>query len=141
MDQMPGFSAVLRTFGPGRGCCHQARRGSDCGRPINRQVVHSLILDLRKILPFDPTSRLYDIRDVCLSVPTVVGNGGVRQQLELALTPKERLGLTNSAKVLRDIIEQVESRIGGKQSKTGAGAPARTTAGRAIPRSAWQVAR
>jgi hypothetical protein len=45
-------------------------------------------------------------------VPTVVGCGGVREQIELGLTPKEKLGLQNSAKVLRDIIDQVEARVG-----------------------------
>ena len=45
------------------------------------------------------------MRDVCLSVPTVVGCGGVRQQIELPLTPKERLGLQQSARVLREIID------------------------------------
>ena len=55
---------------------------------------------------------LYGIRDVCLSVPTVVGCGGVRQQIELPLTPKETLGIQQSARVLRETIDQVESRIG-----------------------------
>ena len=54
----------------------------------------------------------YGLRDVCLSVPTEVGCGGVRQQIELALTPKERLGLIQSGRVLREIIQQVETRLG-----------------------------
>ena len=106
------------------------------------EVVHSLILDQRKILPVSSfQTGLYDIRDVCLSVPTVVGKGGVRQQLELALSPKERLGLTNSAKVLRDTIDQVLSRIGGKPTKSVVGLPTKVAASRVIPRSAWQAGR
>src|SRR6266436_3676377 len=55
-----------------------------------REVVHALALDSRRVLPVSTLQMgLYGLRDVCLSVPTVVGCGGVRQQLELALTQKE----------------------------------------------------
>src|ERR1700738_1946615 len=58
-----------------------------------REVVHALALDSRRVLPVS-TLQLgtYGLRDVCLSVPTVVGCGGARQQIELGLTPKERAG-------------------------------------------------
>ena len=66
-----------------------------------------------------------------------VGCGGARQQVELALTTKERLGIQNSARVLREIIDQVEERLGG-----AATAPAFLKAKqRTIPRSAWTAAR
>jgi hypothetical protein len=74
------------------------------------------------------------VRDVCLSVPTIVGCGGCRQQVELPLAPKERLGIQQSARVLRAIIDQVEARVG-KVRPTGKEARGN---GRAIPRSAWQ---
>src|SRR5271165_3430212 len=71
-----------------------------------REVVHALILDSRRILPVSTLQQgMYGVRDVCLSVPTVVGCGGVRQQIDLELTAKERLGIQQSAKVLRDIID------------------------------------
>src|SRR5204863_6634434 len=77
-----------------------------------REVVHSIILDNRRVLPVSTLMQgAYGIRDVCLSVPTEVGCGGVRRQIELALTPKERQGLQNSARVLRDIIPRVEARL------------------------------
>src|SRR6202008_2360473 len=57
-----------------------------------REVVHALALDSRRILPVSTLiNGPYGIRDVCLSVPTVVGCGGARQQVELALAQKERL--------------------------------------------------
>jgi L-lactate dehydrogenase len=84
----------------------------------------------------------YGIHDVCLSVPTEVGCGGVRKQIELALTPKERLGLQNSARVLREIIGQVEARLsGGKVAPPQAAAPAAKSGERAIPRTAWNMAK
>jgi L-lactate dehydrogenase len=100
-----------------------------------REVVHAIALDSRRVLPVSTLQKgLYGIRDVCLSVPTVVGCGGARQQVELELTAKERLGIQNSAKALRDIIDQVEGRIGDASSKARA-VPSGN--GRSIPRSAW----
>jgi L-lactate dehydrogenase len=110
-----------------------------------REVVESLIHDSRRVLPVSSLQQgLYGIRDVCLSVPTVVGCGGVRQQVELELTQKERLGLQQSARVLRETIDQVEARVG-KVRASAADAPtpkgnAAPAAGRAIPRAAWQPA-
>ena len=146
MDQMPGFSPTLqkeafeetKTAGA---TVIKLKGGSGFAVGLSiAEVVHSLILDQRKILPVSSLQTgLYDIRDVCLSVPTVVGKGGVRQQLQLALTSKEQLGLTNSAKVLRDTIDQVLNRIGGRSVKSTAGLPSKVPAGRVIPRSAWQA--
>ncbi len=113
-----------------------------------REVVHALMLDSRKVLPVSTLQQgLYGIRNVCLSVPTVVGCGGARQQIELNLLPKERLGLQQSAKVLREIIDQVEARIGKSQPSEPAAKPAAPADKarpavngqvRAIPRAAWQ---
>src|SRR2546421_4475740 len=77
-----------------------------------REVVHALALDTRRILPVSTLQQgSYGIRDVCLSVPTVVGCGGARQHIELPLTPKEKLALQNSARVLGETIGQVEMRL------------------------------
>src|SRR5947209_14258915 len=71
-----------------------------------REVVESLARDARRVLPVSTLQHgLYAVRDVCLSVPTVVGCGGCRQQVELPLTMKERLGIEKSARVLREIID------------------------------------
>jgi L-lactate dehydrogenase len=104
-----------------------------------REVVQTLALDSRRVLPVSTLQQgLYGVRDVCLSVPTVVGCGGARQQIDLPLTPKERLGIGNSARVLREIIEQVEARVG-KVRAAGAQQPAQPRVqGRVIPRAAWQ---
>src|SRR5262249_28753951 len=99
-----------------------------------REVVHALALDSRRVLPVSTlVNGIYGLHDVCISVPTVVGCGGARRQVGLPVTPKERMGLARSARVLRDTIKQVEARLGGGNSK-----PARvTTPGRTIPRAAW----
>src|SRR5713226_6158364 len=73
-----------------------------------REVVHALALDSRRVLPVSTLQQgAYGVRDVCLSVPTAIGGGGARQHIDLELIQKERLGIQQSAKVLRETIEQV----------------------------------
>lgn len=102
-----------------------------------REVVHAIALDSWRILPVSSLQQgLYGIRNVCLSVPTVVGCGGVREQVEIPLSGKERLGLQNSARVLQETIARVEARVGSVAVRPQA--PVTTNGNsRVIPRSAW----
>ena len=71
-------------------------------------VVHSIALDQRRILPVSSLQTgLFGIRDVALSVPTVVGRTGVIQCLEIDLWPKEKMALVNSGNVLKETIGKV----------------------------------
>jgi L-lactate dehydrogenase len=73
-----------------------------------REVIDSIILDRRRILPVSTlVSGIYGIRDVSLSVPTVVGRKGAMSQVELELWPKELQGLQASAKALKEILAKV----------------------------------
>ena len=77
-----------------------------------REVVHSVALDQKRILPVSSlVNGPYGIRDVCLSVPTVVGRKGVESQLEIELWPKEVSALQHSAQVLRETIERCSRAI------------------------------
>jgi L-lactate dehydrogenase len=106
-----------------------------------REIIHALALDTRRILPVSTLQQgLYGIRDVCLSVPTVVGCGGVRQQVELPLSPKERQGLLQSSRVLRETVDAVESRLRATPIRPVSHDGSKVAA-RAIPRGAWQRAR
>jgi L-lactate dehydrogenase len=110
-----------------------------------REVVESIARDARRVLPVSTLQQgLYGVSDVCLSVPTIVGCGGCRDQMEVPLSAKERMGLQTSARVLRETIDQVEARVGrvratfaDRPAPKGNAVPA---AGRVIPRSAWQTA-
>ncbi len=146
LEQWPGFDANLarEAFEETKTAGAQMiklKGGSGFGVGLSiREVVQSLILDSRRVLPVSTLQQgLYGVRDVCLSVPTVVGCGGARQQIELPLTPRERTGVQQSARVLREIIDQVEARIGklrapGRVEES----PIKTTGSeRAIPRMAW----
>ena len=50
----------------------------------------------------------YGIRDVAISVPTVVGRAGVLQQIELEVWPKELNGLQSSAHALKETLGKVQ---------------------------------
>jgi len=68
-----------------------------------REVIDSIALDRRRILPVSSRiSGTYGIRDICLSVPTIVGRAGILGHIELELWPKELQGLQASAKALKD---------------------------------------
>jgi L-lactate dehydrogenase len=74
-----------------------------------REVIDSIALDRRRILPV--SSRIngaYGIRDICLSVPTVVGRAGVLNHVELELWPKELQGLQTSAKALKETRAKIQ---------------------------------
>ncbi|HKI32708.1 MAG TPA: lactate/malate dehydrogenase family protein [Gemmataceae bacterium] len=153
LEQWPGFSPALakdvfeetKTAGA---TLIKLKGGSGFGVGLSiREVVHALAQDSRRVLPVSTLQHgLYGVSDVCLSVPTVVGCGGAREQIELPLTQKERTGIQNSARVLREIIDQVEGRIGKVRTNVAEAPRPRGNAvpngnGRVIPRSAWQAAR
>jgi len=67
------------------------------------EVVHSIALDKRQILPVSTRmSGQYGVRDVCLSIPTVVGRNGVLGYVEPELWPKEQQGIQASARALAE---------------------------------------
>ncbi len=72
------------------------------------EVIHAVALDSKRILPVGSlVNGTYGIRDVCLSVPTVVGRKGAEAQLEIDLWPKEVAALQHSGQVLRETIDLV----------------------------------
>lgn len=114
LDKWPGVTPAViqevekRTRGSG---AEVIKKKTGAGFAVGvsiAEVVHSIALDRRRILPVSTLQTgTYQIRDVCLSVPTVVGAAGILGHVEVELWPKERMGLQNSAKVLRETIEKV----------------------------------
>lgn len=71
-------------------------------------VIHSIALDDRRILPVSSLMNgAYGVRDVCFSIPTVMGRTGVQSHLEVELWSKEKTALLQSAGVLRETIDRV----------------------------------
>ena len=78
-----------------------------------REVIETIARDRRRVLPVSSLQKgCYGLRDVAISVPTVVGRAGVVARHEIELWPKEMQGLRTSASTLRQTIETVLARIG-----------------------------
>ena len=71
-------------------------------------VVHAIALDQHRILPVSSLqSGAYGLRDVAISVPTVVGRKGVIGTIEVELWPREKIALQKSGEVLKETIAKV----------------------------------
>jgi len=114
LDRYPGWNAATaeallkRTRGSGAEVIKlKGGAGFAVGLSI-RDVIHSIALDQKRILPVSSlVNGTYGVRDVCLSVPTVVGRRGVESLLEIELWPKEVSALQHSGQVLRETIDAV----------------------------------
>src|SRR5207237_9087695 len=114
LEKYPGWSPHLaselftRTKGSG---AEVIKKKGGAGFAVGiaiRDVIHSIALDQRRILPVSSVQNgCFDIRDVALSVPTVVGRGGCVARHQIELWPKEVQLLRKSGLVLRQTVEQV----------------------------------
>ena len=119
LEKFPGWNVRLadelftRTKGSG---AEVIKKKTGAGFAVGiaiRDVIHSIALDQQRILPVSTVQAgCYDIRDVALSVPTVVGRTGCASRHPIDLWPKEIQLLRKSGLVLRQTLEQVLSRIG-----------------------------
>jgi L-lactate dehydrogenase len=74
------------------------------------KIVRAIILDQSRVFTVSTLIEdLYGVRDVCLSVPTVVRKNGVCQRLPLILSGDEQQQFKCSAKLVRDAIDQALS--------------------------------
>lgn len=73
-----------------------------------KEVVEAIALDKRRLLPVSSVQGgMLGIRDISLSLPTVVGRHGVVQVVEPSVSDAEREGLLKSAQSLQDIYTQL----------------------------------
>jgi L-lactate dehydrogenase len=74
------------------------------------RIVESILRDQHTVLAVSsPVPGYYDIEDVYLSLPAVIGRGGVERVLHLPLNEQETDQLRQSAAVLRDVLGELES--------------------------------
>lgn len=79
-----------------------------------QEVIETIALDRRRILPVSSVQNgCYDLRDVAISVPTIIGRRGVAATHEIELWPKEVQALRKSGQVLRQTIDTVQARLKG----------------------------
>lgn len=116
IDKMPGWNATVaadlfqstKTSGAtvikGKGGA-----GFAVGVAIG-DVIDSILLDKQLILPVSTVQKgeVYGIRDVAISVPTVVGRAGRCDMLEVDLWPKEMQGLKQSEAALKKTLGLVK---------------------------------
>jgi L-lactate dehydrogenase len=119
LDKYPGWTPHLGTelFTRTRGSGAEViKKKGGAGFAVGiaiRDVVDSVALDQQRVLPVSSVQDgCYGIRDVALSVPTVVGRTGVVARHEIELWPKEIQGLRNSGLALRQTLSTVMQRIG-----------------------------
>jgi L-lactate dehydrogenase len=108
----PGFQNAVfeRTKGSG---AEVIKKKGGAGWAVGiaiRDVIHAVLLNKKSLLPVSSLIQgAYDIRDICLSVPSVVGRGGVLKHVEIKLWPKEHMALQASARTLKDTLAKVKS--------------------------------
>ncbi|MBS0263122.1 MAG: lactate/malate dehydrogenase family protein [Planctomycetes bacterium] len=114
LDKFPGVTPAViaevekRTRGSG---AEVIKKKGGAGFAVGvsiADVIHSIALDQRRILPVSSLqSGAFGLRDVAISVPTVVGRQGVVGTIEIDLWPKEKIALQNSGNVLKETIAKV----------------------------------
>jgi L-lactate dehydrogenase len=107
----PGFQNAVfeRTKGSG---AEVIRKKGGAGWAVAvaiREVIHAVLLDKGTLLPVSSLVRgTYGIRDICLSVPSLVGRKGIQKHVEIKLWPKEQMALQQSARALNDTLAKVK---------------------------------
>ncbi len=72
-------------------------------------IVKAILRSQQRVLTVSSlVDGLYDIHDVCLGLPTVLNEKGVAKTVKLELDAAEEAQLRNSAKVLREVFDQLE---------------------------------
>jgi malate dehydrogenase len=72
-------------------------------------MIDSILLDKRRVLPCSVYLQgEYGIDGLFVGVPVKLGQGGVRQIIELSLLPEEMAALKQSASAVRDLVEAME---------------------------------
>src|SRR5215831_18906294 len=110
-DCSPGFQNAVAERAKNSGAEVLKKKGG-AGWAVGvavRDVVHAILLNRKELLPVSSlVQRAYDIRDTCLSVPSIVTRKGVEKHVELKLWPKELMALQQSARALGDTLARVK---------------------------------
>jgi len=116
MGKLPNFSPSFqnqifeKTKGSG---AEVIRRKGGAGWAVGltiAEVVHAVALDKQQLLPVSSLQQgKFGLRNICLSVPTIVGRKGVLSHVEIELWPKELQGLQASARALKATLSKVVS--------------------------------
>jgi L-lactate dehydrogenase len=114
MGKMPGFTPAFQkqVFESARGAGAEViRKKGGAGWAVGltiAQVVNAIVLNQRQLMPISTMQTgKFGLRDVCLSVPTIVGRCGVIEHVEIDLWPRELHALHASAEALKDTFAKI----------------------------------
>jgi L-lactate dehydrogenase len=114
LSSLPGFSPEVaekifqatKTSG-----ADVIRQKGGAGRAVGvaiKEVVEAIALDSRKVLPVSAYQKgALGIRDVCLSLPTIIGRQGIVQIIEPVVSKEEREALLRSSQALMEVWQKV----------------------------------
>jgi len=115
LDKLPGVTPSFQTqlFDRTKGSGAEViRRKGGAGWAVGltiAEVIHCIAHDKRQLLPVSSLQQgKYGLRDIAISVPTIVGRAGVTEQVEVPLWPKEQQALQSSARALQEIWSKVK---------------------------------
>lgn len=73
------------------------------------RIIKAILLNEQAVLPLSSVlNGEYGIEDVALSIPTIIGNQGLLQKIEVPLTKNEIQKLQDCAKALKNIITNID---------------------------------
>jgi len=73
-----------------------------------RRIVEAILRDENTVLPVSSLMQgNYGVKDVCLSLPTIINEHGVKRVLDLPLSDEEIKGFQKSAQAIRSALDQV----------------------------------
>lgn len=74
-----------------------------------RRICESIVRDEHSIMPVSAyVQGHYGLNDVYISVPALIGSGGVEDIVDIPLSDEEKTALDNSARTLKEAISEIE---------------------------------
>ena len=75
-----------------------------------RRICEAIVRDEKSILPVSVMlDGIYGLKDIVLSMPTILGAGGAEGQMPITLNETEQEQLTQSANILQEVIQKINA--------------------------------
>jgi L-lactate dehydrogenase len=72
------------------------------------RITESILLNENSVLPVSVLVKdFYGVNDVYLSLPSVINSNGIRQVQQIEFNDKEKTAFVNSAKILKDLLNEI----------------------------------
>lgn len=113
-DNRVAYSNVVDTFDYVKNSAYEIIRGKGATYYAIAQstlrIITAIMKDQHTIMPVSTlVSGHYGLNDICISVPSVIGRGGVETVLDIPLNDDEKRRLSSSAEALEKIWRSIET--------------------------------